>query len=60
MTTGQLKRKQSAKAPTIAQSIRDKEKRMHDEYVHSLHACPMDMPRAIYFSSKGDDIEDVR
>ena len=33
---------------------------MQDEYLNSLHACPLDMPQNIHFSSNGDDIDDVR
>ena len=52
-----LQGKKASKAPTIAQNIRDKEKKDQNEYVHSLHNCPMDMPPGIYFSSSSDDIE---
>ena len=55
-----VKPKKSARTPTIAKSLRDKEKKMHDEYLSNLHSCPMDMPRAIYFSSTGDDVEEMR
>lgn len=47
-------------APTIAQSIRNKEKQLEDAYYASLKSCPMDMPRVIRFGSEGDSIEEIR
>ena len=55
-----MKRTRKRIPPTIAQSIRNKEKRMKNEYHASLKSAPMDMPRVIRFGSEGDDIFEIR
>ena len=40
--------------------MRDREKKMQDEYLSNLEHCPLEMPRGIYFNSTDDDIEETR
>ena len=55
----QHKRQRSA-APTIAESIRLKEKRIERDYFESLQSCPMYLPKEIRFGTENDDIAEVR
>lgn len=53
------KRQRSA-APTIAESIRLKEKRIERDYFESLQSCPMYLPKEIRFGTENDGIAEVR
>ena len=46
--------------PTVAQSLRDREKKMMNEYYAGMDPVPMDLPRAIRFGSEADDIAELR
>ena len=59
MATSKPQRKRSA-APTIAQSLRNKENSLVEKYYASLTKVHVDIPSNIRIGSEGDDIAEIR